>query len=716
MKIFNFLLLFVFIQSAALANGEIELNNANIGHSFSKDVLIYEDKNRSVDIENIMQMPRDSFAVLETDNPSVQFTKSRFWMKFSINNKSRNWDFLLETARPITDKVFFYRVSENNEVLQILENGDDFNYDDKLIPHRKNLFPIQIQNNETQFFYVAIISGGEGILLPLKIHEKMAFFEQDYGDQFKNGFYYGLIGLVIVIYFFFYLLLRDKSFLYYILYVFFQGLLQFSLDGYSHHHFFPANDYWVNRFPPFAGSIAIIFMLIYVSNYLSLKTKAPKLGKVFWLAGILIGVALVFIFLPGRFHAVSYPMVNGFSLFSIVLSVFTIFYLRLSGVKIDNYFTLAFVVLIAGAVLFILGNFGVVQNATLTLNSLKVCSVLEVVILSISMSYKYRELQKDKEEAQAIALKNLEEKNMAMDEINIRLEVQVKERTSEIENQRSELANKNNEIVSSIKYAKRIQEAILPGNEFVSQVLPESFIFYLPKDVVSGDFYFVEQKMVGGLKHVIFAAVDCTGHGVPGAFMSIVGNNFLTQSITENELTTPADTLAFLNKGVSDTLKQNIQGEMVRDGMDMALCMLNETLTELQFSGAKNPLYILRKKGEQLPEFGVVKSENDFYSIIEIKGDKQPIGNHSDAALVPFTNYIISLVKGDQLYVFTDGFADQFGGDRGKKFNFSRFRSLLLDIADKPIHVQKAALEKQFSDWKGDLEQLDDVLVMGIKV
>ncbi|MFK8044453.1 MAG: 7TM diverse intracellular signaling domain-containing protein [Crocinitomicaceae bacterium] len=700
-----------------LANGSTKIKDSNIGKSFTKDVLIYEDKNRQIEIEDIIKMSNDSFVKVEVENPSVQFTKSRFWLKFSVTNESENWDFILETARTITDKVYLYQVNSSNEIISVMKNGDDFNYYKKDIPHRKNLFPLQIKKGETQFFYVAVISGGEGILLPIRIHEKMAFFKQDYKDQFKNGFYYGVMGLVVVINFFFYVLLRDRSFLYYILYVFFQGMLQFSLDGYSHHHFFPSNDFMVNRFPPFAGAMGIVFMLIYVSNYLKLSKKKPRLNKAFIAAILLIVIATIFIFLPGIFHSVSYPMVNAFSLISIVLSVASIFYLRATGNKVDNYFTLAFVVLISGAIIFILGNFGIIQNSSISLNALKVCSVIEVVILSISMSFKYRELQKEKEDAQAVALKNLEDKNAVMDEINVRLEEQVIERTSEIESQRAELALQNSEIVSSIKYAQRIQEAILPSSEQVSELLIDSFVFYLPKDVVSGDFYFVEKKVNSKTDSIVFAAVDCTGHGVPGAFMSIVGNNFLSQSINEKSVTNPAEILQFLNKGVSETLRQNIKGESVRDGMDMSLCMIDSDHKVLQFAGAKNPIYIIRKKSDsQISNFGLLREENDTHVLLEVKGDKQPIGNHSGVELASFTNHKIDLQKGDSVYLFTDGFADQFGGSKGKKYNYKQFRKLLLDNIEEPMASQKLILQKSFSNWVGNNEQIDDVLVIGVKI
>ena len=695
------LILFVFacFQLSLFSNSNIIITNNNIGHSYSKQVQVYEDRNNTLDIDDMLLMPNDSFAVMETENPAVQFTKSRFWMKFSLTNESDFWDFILETARPITDKVFFYLVNENNEVLQVLKNGDDFNYYEKDIPHRKNLFPVQIKNGETQHIYIAIISGGEGILLPLMVHEKMAFFKQDYKDQFKNGFYYGLICLVIVIYFFFYLLLKDRSFLYYILYVFFQGLLQFSLDGYSHHHFFPDNAYMASRFPPFAGAVAIIFMLVYVNNFLKLAKTNPTLNRIFIGAGILIGIALIFTFLPGEFHFISYPMVNGFSLLSIVLSVGTIFYLKIKGRAIDIYFTVAFVVLILGAILFILGNFGIIQNASISLNALKVCSVIEIVILSISMSYKYRQLQIDKETAQAVALRNLEG--------------QVIERTSEIESQRAELAFKNNEIVSSIKYAQRIQEAILPSDKQVNALLKDAFVFYLPKDVVSGDFYFVDEKQDGA---VVFAAVDCTGHGVPGAFMSIVGNNFLNQSIIEKNLDSPASILSFLNVGLSKTLKYNSAGDTIRDGMDMALCKLNSSRSQLEFSGAKNPLYLITPQPVRDNLKPYLKEENEAFGLIEIKGDKHPIGNYSDKELQSFVNHKLDVEKGDTIYIFTDGFADQFGGSRLKKYNYKRFRALLLEGTLLPMHEQKKRLNDSFYLWKGKEEQVDDVLIMGIRI
>tara|TARA_R110002072_G_scaffold282761_1_gene445845 strand:- start:69375 stop:71501 length:2127 start_codon:yes stop_codon:yes gene_type:complete len=695
--------------------GVIVLTEDNLGSSFTQQTLILEDKTRSIEIKEIIDRPSLDFFQLKKNNPSVKFTTSRFWVKFWVKNESNTRELILETARPITDKVFLYRI-EDRKVIKESKNGDDFNYYSKEILHRMNLFSLNLEKGEQQEFILEISSDGEGVNIPVKVHSAKKFYQQDYKTQFRNGFYYGVMCLIIVIYFFFFLLLKDRSFLYYILYVFFQALLQFSLDGYSHQHFFTNNAYFVNRFPPLTGALAIIFMLIYVSHYLSIKKNYKKLHFVFKIASSLMVLTILFLFLPGKVHAWSYPLINAFSLLSILLSVISIFYLRSKKIQVDNYFTLAFVILITGAVIFILGNFGIIKNSIISLNSLKISSAIEVVILSISMSYKYRELQKEKEEAQTIVLKNLQEKNSFMDEQNIRLEIQVVERTTEINQQKEELSIINEEVFSSIKYAKRIQEAILPSDEHVNKLLPDSFVLNRPKDVVSGDFYFIENTSAKGDKrHTVFAAVDCTGHGVPGAFMSIIGSNILSQAVLEKNIHSPANILDFLNEGVNITLKQSSDNTTVRDGMDISLCVLNSDSDELIFAGAKNPIYIIRPSDKSSKSL-IEKQSFEDLSLYEVKGDKHPIGNYIEEQLLPFTEHTIPLQKGDVIYIFTDGFADQFGGGRNKKYNYRRFRELLLKHSQLSMEIQKSILEKELIEWMGEEEQVDDVLVIGVRM
>ena len=271
----------------------------------------------------------------------------------------------------------------------------------------------------------------------------------------------------------------------------------------------------------------------------------------------------------------------------------------------------------------------------------------------------------------------------------------ITEQKKEVEQQKIIIEVKNKDITDSIKYAKRIQEAILPPQELIKQLLPNSFILYKPKDIVSGDFYWLENKE----DRVLLAAVDCTGHGVPGALMSIVTHNGLSRAVNEHRLLKPSEILNYLNENVHLTLRQSDEEGSIKDGADMSLCSFDFKNYMLEFAGANNTLIIIR--GSEL---------------IEVKSDKQPIGSFRQEKLKPFTNHEIRLQKHDTVYLFSDGYADQFGGEKGKKFKYSKLKELLLSVQNKSMAEQKDILNETLETWKGNLEQVDDVCVIGAKV
>lgn len=269
------------------------------------------------------------------------------------------------------------------------------------------------------------------------------------------------------------------------------------------------------------------------------------------------------------------------------------------------------------------------------------------------------------------------------------------DRNEELKNAYFEIEEQQRHITDSIHYAKRIQTAILPPDRYVDNLLKNNFILYLPKDIVSGDFYWVDKKE----DLIMVAAVDCTGHGVPGAFMSIVGFNQLNYAVNVKKARNASDILDELNFGVTKTLREDQGPTSIRDGMDLALCTIDLKKKKLQYAGALNPLILIRD-GE----------------LIQYKGDKMPIGTSIQGELSKYTNHLIDLKDGDCLYMFSDGYADQFGGPDNKKFLSKRFRALLFEIHDKPLDEQHQILVKTLEDWKGDEEQVDDIIVMGIKI
>ena len=284
---------------------------------------------------------------------------------------------------------------------------------------------------------------------------------------------------------------------------------------------------------------------------------------------------------------------------------------------------------------------------------------------------------------------------IALDNANLyqNLEEKVKERTTEVIHQKEIIEQKNKEITDSINYAKQIQSSILPLAKDIYELLPDSFGFYKPKDVVSGDFYWIGKQN----GKVLVAAADCTGHGVPGAVMSMLGSNKLDHAVYDKGITRPSEILKMLNVGIKSTLKQN-RTDSLRDGMDIALMCIDYENKKIEFAGANRPLYHIRRG--MLCEMPPTKS-----AIGGLTLDEQQ-----------FTHEEIEIDKGDCIYIFTDGYADQFGGEKGKKMMTKNFRELLITIHSKPMKEQEQILEESFYKWKGNFEQVDDILVIGIRI
>ncbi|OFY88076.1 MAG: hypothetical protein A2236_00340 [Bacteroidetes bacterium RIFOXYA2_FULL_33_7] len=377
--------------------------------------------------------------------------------------------------------------------------------------------------------------------------------------------------------------------------------------------------------------------------------------------------------------------------------------------------------------LYIIG-FSLTLYVAMRLNSyrLRVANLkLESIVTQRTKELRQRneEIMQQKEEisAQRDEIEAQRDQVLRQNESILQQNEEIEAQRDEIEAQRDMIVEQKQEIVDSINYASLIQQAILPPVSIISKVYSDNFILFKPKDIVSGDFYWFFEKD----NKTIVAAVDCTGHGVPGGFMSMLGIAFLTEIVSNNSISNAANLLNDLRNLVIKSLHQTDASGSSKDGMDIALCVYDKEQKVIHFAGANNPIYIVKKekrkvKNEENTKLDELSTFN--FQLHEIKGDKMPIGIHySENA--EFTNHIINVESGDRFYAFSDGFADQFGGEKGKKFKYHNLKELLLKSSNKTMTEQKEILDKTLVDWMSyhnDAgmvhEQVDDVLIVGFEI
>ena len=307
------------------------------------------------------------------------------------------------------------------------------------------------------------------------------------------------------------------------------------------------------------------------------------------------------------------------------------------------------------------------------------------------------EFHKEEKEKRLIELRNVRKElsiqKLEKEKQSIELKI-INLQKAEAEKTKRIIEEKNRDITASINYAKRIQQAMLPRKEEIYASLPQCFILFKPKDIVSGDFYFFHKNN----DSIFIVAADCTGHGVPGAFMSLICSEKLDDAVAHSS--DVSEILKHLNVGIKHSLHQSDSYESTRDGMDIAICNISLTDSTVKFAGANRPFWLIRKEEKEIEE---------------IKGTKKAIGGLTDDAQ-HFDSHEISLKKGDTFYICTDGFADQFGGERGKKLMTKKFKELLIEMQHKSMKDQEKHLNDFIENWKSGIEQVDDILVIGIRI
>lgn len=632
------------------------------------------------------------------DVPTFGFSSAHHWVKLRVFNfEDRKVGRILEVNNPILNKCNLFEV-KGRDAIPLYEAGDDGRFSKRPIAHLNYQFPLEMAPNSTREFLLQVSSGGEQLQVPLGLWSATEITIRDEKDRLLKGIYFGIILFVLLFNLFIYVIIKERSSLYYVTYVFFLLMLQLSLGGFAYRYFWPDSPYLANIANPFFASMSIFALIRFSQLFLQLSEFYPKLNKGFTYAGYLVAMnsLLALVYTPLTFK-ISVLVINCMALLLNILIIPTAILIVRKDFKPARFFLLAFVVLVISVFFFILNNFGVFQSDFYAAYGLQIGSAVEVILLSFAIVDKFKRFR---EEAygRLITINNMKAR------ANEELEKKVIERTEEINAQKAVVENQKEEILSSIRYAERIQKSLLPAEQEINKLFEENFVLFRPRDIVSGDFYWFgetsdDSPWLGGSKWRLFAAVDCTGHGVPGALMSILGHNGLDRCVNHPQVQSPADALQFINNEIVRNLQQDKYEGAVKDGMDMVLCAYNPDQRRIVFAGAKNNLYIFRK-GE----------------FIEIKGDRISIGQDFMEGDVVFQNHEATLQPGDSIYTFTDGFPDQFGGALNKKLKAKPLLNMIAELAHLSMPEQQQLLNNIFEMWRGENEQIDDVCMLGIRV
>jgi len=509
------------------------------------------------------------------------------------------------------------------------------------------------------------------------------------------GFFLGIMIIMILYHLTIYLQVREISYLYYNLYIIAFIALFINKEGYIYEVLYQFTSEPINTF---LLEIFLLCFLLLGRAYLDTRKNLRVWDRILLMAiGFIVSgliLQLVTITLSNRGYKIPYLLtiillsINIISaVASLFLAIMPAFILRKKKFAPATYFLIANIFLIMGVFLIVFFN-----EYTIGKHGLEIGVTLQIVTFSVGLGGKINLLKRDREMAQKRIIMQLRENAALKDKVNRELEDKVRERTKEIRLQKEQIEKQNKEIKYSFDYAKRIQSTVLPPVDVFDNLFAEHFILLKPRDIVSGDFYWVSQKE----NKVFLTASDCTGHGVPGSLMSMLGITMLHEIVNEKDFGRSDKILNELRVSIARTLKQEGKPGEQKDGMDMVMLIYDRNTRKLEFSGANNPMYIIRK-GEML----------------EFKGNNMPVAYYDNMA--DFDRQTIQIQKGDRVYLFTDGFPDQFGGKDGKKFKYKPFKELLLEVHERPMDEQKRILQMVFDEWKGGLDQIDDVLVMGLR-
>ncbi|MGD1843212.1 MAG: 7TM diverse intracellular signaling domain-containing protein [Thermonemataceae bacterium] len=717
----RYLLIIPFIlisASSIFAQKVLQLNDSKESVSIGKSIAYFEDKEKVLGIEDI-ETPKiqKEFVPFNKDVPSFGFINSNFWIKVQIENQHSSYeDWYLDVDFAALDSVEVYYLEKKVWKKHLL--GDKVPFKARKIPFRSLIAPVHLPVGKVTTLYIKVHTDGS-VLMPAYIHSAPQLVKSIGVSELLFGMMYGSLLIMIFYNLFLYFSLKNNSYLYYCLY--FLGILAAQPDGHIYTFIFKEPSWLSQMIVPYGMVLSMIAALLFAMHFLQTKQYTPILHKV--LMGFLILSGVIFLLIG----FISYNATAGLATLLLIVDSFVLWISGLiawyAGNKAAKLYVAAWTAVLTGLILVSLLVAGAIPFSSLARRANYIGIVIQMVFLSLALADRINILRKEREQAQAAALASAQENERIIKEQNTLLEEKVNERTHELQQKQEEILVQNEELHQqqeeitaqrdfieqknlelnqlndhmsmSIQYASKIQNASLPSSEQLQKSFSDLFVINLPRDVVSGDFYWHTRR----LQYEYLAVVDCTGHGVPGAFMSMIGSTLLNEIINISKIEEPSAILEALHQRVRSVLKQSDTGNT--DGMDVCLCRIKKQDFgyELVFAGAKRSLYVLDHKGNWK----------------ELKGDRKGIGGIQLNGSASFSDQQIELYKSDRLYMFTDGITDIPNPER-KKFGLESLKTVLIDSIKADMRSQQHLVLSEIAKFQRDAVQRDDVLIMGVEI
>lgn len=683
----KFTLLFICLSFIYGINAQVRVSNEKEVIEIKAGELNYYIPSENKE-ENVAQIALkiSDFTPVNSSMVNLGFETKSVWFHLRTKNTSNsNLIRYLRLGNPIIDEVDVYKRIGTNTYVLLAKGGDQRPFHWREDGSRELLFKLNLDAQTENDFLFRVNNGGEQFYFKSTLEKQTHIQVKQAQNQVFYGLLFGVMIFIILLNLAIGILFRQRIAYIYTFYGISFTLLQLSLLGFGTTWLWTDQFFWSNRANPVLATLGVYFFLNFTYRFLELKTYTPKLKIVVRILQFSLLTNLIISLIPGAtFMNISALLVNALTLLLNLLIIYPLVITLRAGHRPAKAYLIAFSLLQIGVFAFVLRNFGIIENTFIAENGLQIGSAAEMLILTFGILQRFKQLNDE-------ALSTLAEANLLKEELNVQLEAEVEARTIEVIKQRNELEFKNQEITDSIEYAKRIQQAILPSPRYYRELIPHLEVFYRPKDIVAGDFYWIKRVRIGDEIWRFVAVADCTGHGVPGAMLSVLCTNALNESSRIISKPSPAELLERVNSYLKDYLQDD--DTQLADGMDISIACFKGDFSEVYWAGANNPLWVLDN------------NELEVYT-----PTKRPVGK-TDSALA-FIDHKIEVRSSSTLVLFTDGCVDQFGGPNGKKLKSSGFKNLVIESTKENLTKQAKQIESELLKWMGNEEQLDDICFM----